>query len=187
MAQAVLRFQRPVIRITEAAANAIVSAAMADDTLSEADRAGIVGAIRERQEKARGALTWKGGFVMLNLRQIDAVWAWIRTLKAKDRPGRVRHCFDLILTNLEPETGVVLLTRAELAERLNCRPDHVSAVMKLLRDRGVIIADRMKVAGLRGAGLAVYRVNAEVAWNGHLDNRERQAAEDNRQPSLFEA
>ena len=41
---------------------------------------------------------WPGGFTMLSRTQTKAIWDAIRALPADDRPGQVRHAFDLVIS-----------------------------------------------------------------------------------------
>lgn len=119
---------------------------------------------------------WPGGFTMLSRDQTAAVWDAIRALPADDRPNHVRHAFDLVLLNLRQDTGEVMLTRDQLAERIGCAPKHVSTVMGTLERMGVIRRERRRVEGMQGRGMAVYFINPHVAWNGSLDIRKSDAA-----------
>ena len=109
---------------------------------------------------------WPGGFTMLSRMQTAAIWDAIRALPSDDRPNQVRHAFDL-----------VLLTRDQLAEEIDCAPRSVSTIMGTLEKMGVIRRERRKIEGVRGPGMAVYFINPHVAWNGSLDIRKAQAAE----------
>ena len=120
---------------------------------------------------------WPGGYSMLSRAQTKAVWDAIRALPADERPGHVRHAFDLIVLNLRQDTGEVMLTRDQFAEEIGCNPNHVSNVMATLERMGVIRRERRKVVGMRGPGMAVYFINPHVAWNGSLDERKTQAKE----------
>lgn len=120
---------------------------------------------------------WPGGFTMLSRAQTKAIWDAIRALPADDRPGQVRHAFDLVVLNLRQDTGEVMLTRDQLAEEIGCDPDNVSHVMGTLERLGVIRRERRRIEGMRGPGVAVYFVNPHVAWNGSLDLRKAEAAE----------
>jgi len=114
---------------------------------------------------------WPGGFAMLSRTQTKAIWDAIRALPPDERPGQVRHAFDLVVLNLRQDTGEVMLTRDQLAGEIGCDPDHVSHVMGTLVRMGVIRRERRRVEGMRGPGIAVYFVNPHVAWNGSLDKR----------------
>lgn len=126
-----------------------------------------------RHENGGRLMVWK--FNMLHPQQCLAIWDAIRDLSADDRPNQVRHLFDLVLTHLEPNTGLVTLTREELAEKVGTEPKHISTMMGTLERLGVVRRERVKVAGMRGAGIARYRINPHVAWNGKLEIREEQA------------
>lgn len=119
---------------------------------------------------------WPGGFTMISRAQTKAAWDAIRALPADERPHQVRHAFDLVLLNLDQDTGEVLLTRDQLAAEIGCDPDNVSHLMGTLVRMGVIRRERRRVEGMRGPGVAVYLVNPHVAWNGSLEARKEEAA-----------
>lgn len=112
---------------------------------------------------------------MLSVQQGAAVWAAIRALPPKDRPQKVRHAFDLCLLHLRQDTGEIMLTRDEMANRMQCKPAEVSRAMSILHRMGVVIRERRKVAGMRGPGIAAYFINPHVAWNGSLNIRAAEA------------
>lgn len=114
---------------------------------------------------------------MLSRDQTAAVWDAIRALPPGDRPNHVRHAFDLALLNLHQDTGEVMLTRDQLAERIGCAPGHVSRVMGTLERMDVIRRERRRIEGVQGRGMAVYFINPHVAWNGSLDVRKAEAAD----------
>jgi hypothetical protein len=114
-------------------------------------------------------------FNMLNPSQCLAVWDEIRELPPEERPNQVRHLFDLILTHIETNTGLVTLTREEMAAMIGTEPRNISSMMGTLERMGVIFRLRHKMPGMRGPGVARYRVNSHVAWNGKLTVREQQA------------
>jgi len=120
---------------------------------------------------------WPGGFTMLSRMQTAAIWDTIRELPSNARPNQVRHAFDLIVLNLRQDTGEVLLTRDQLAERIGCAPGNVSRIMGTLEKMGVIRRERRKIEGMQGRGIAVYFINPHVAWNGSLDARKEQASQ----------
>lgn len=126
-----------------------------------------------RHERGGRIADWK--FNMLNPAQCLAVWNAIRALPPEERPHQVRHLFDLILTHLQQDTGLVTLTREELAELIGTEPKHVSTMMGTLERMKVVFRERVKVAGMRGPGVARYRLNQWVAWNGDLQIRKEQA------------
>lgn len=129
----------------------------------------------QRHETGGKLAEWN--FNMLNPNQCLVVWDAIRQLDPNKRPGQVRHLFDLILTHIEMNTGLVTLTRDEMAEIVGTQPNNISRMMGTLEELGVIFRERLKIPGMRGQGKARYRLNPHVAWNGKLENREKQARE----------
>lgn len=128
-----------------------------------------------RHETGGKLMEWR--FVMLSPQQCLTVWDAIRDLPSDERPNQVRHLFDLVITHIEVNTGLVTLTREELAEKVGTAPANISRMMGTLEQMGVITRERQKVAGMRGAGIARYRVNPHVAWNGKLTIRAEKAKE----------
>ena len=126
-----------------------------------------------RHETGGRLCEWK--FNMISPAQCLVVWDAIRQLPAEERPNQVRHLFDLILTHIETNTGLVTLTREELAERVGTEPKNISTMMGTLERMKVIFRERKRVVGMRGPGVARYRLNQHVAWNGELKIRTEQA------------
>lgn len=118
---------------------------------------------------------WPGGFTMLSLIQTGAIWDAIDKLPSDDRPRLVRRAFDQALLNLAPNTGEIMLTRDQLAEKIGCTPNHVSRIMGTLEAMGVVRRERQKMPGMMGRGVAVYFINPHVAWNGKLEVRRQEA------------
>jgi len=112
---------------------------------------------------------------MLNRNQTKAVWDAIRALPPKDRPVQVRDAFMLLMLNLRQDTGECVLTREEIAEQIGCKPNEISRIMSTLVRMGVLRRDLTRVEGMRGRGIVTYVVNADVAWNGHLEARKEAA------------
>ncbi len=153
------------------------------DELPAQARAAVLNALHRVTRPDDTGSIWPGGFTMISRTQTAAIWKAIRALPAEARPGHVRHAFDLVLLNLNQDTGEVMLTRDEIAAEIGCAPGHVSRVMGTLELMGVITRERRRVEGVRGRGMAVYVVNPHVAWNGSLETRKREAAKA-AQPSL---
>lgn len=126
-----------------------------------------------RHENGGRIADWK--FNMLNPSQCLAVWNAIDALPGDERPRVVRRVFDHVLTHIEQNTGIVTLTREEIAAKIGVRPQEVSAAMGTLEGMKVVFRERVKVAGMRGPGVARYRLNQWVAWNGDLQIRKEQA------------
>lgn len=145
-----------------------------DDQIPSSAREEMLNALH-RLTRDPDASIWPGGFSMLSRTQTAAIWDAIRALPADDRPGHVRHAFDLALLNLRQDTGEIMLTRDQLAETIGCAPKHVSTIMGTLESMGVIRRERRTQEGMRGPGRAVYFINPHVAWNGSLERRQREA------------
>lgn len=110
---------------------------------------------------------WK--FNMISPAQCLAIW---NAIDGGEKPRETRRVFDYALTHIEPNTGIVTLSRDELAEVVGIAPKHVSSAMKRLEELGAIVRERVKVPGMRGPGKAIYRINPHVGWNGKLERRE---------------
>lgn len=178
-----LRTKRQRAERDEAAAAAAQLSLLSPDLLGQ-----LPGSAQQAISRAVGALQrharpdteeglWPGGYTMLSRTQTAAIWDAIRALSPDDRPNQVRHAFDLVLLNLRQDTGEVMLTRDQLAERIGCAPKHVSTIMGTLERMSVIRRERRRIEGVQGRGVAVYFINPHVAWNGSLDTRRAEAAE----------
>ena len=121
----------------------------------------------QRHETGGVLAEWR--FNMISPAQCLAVW---NAIKKGEKPHETRDVFDYVLTHIETNTGIVTLTRDELAEVVGIAPKHVSSAMKRLEDLGVIFRERVRVPGMKGPGKARYRMNPHVAWNGKLERRE---------------
>jgi len=178
-----LRTKRQRAERDEAAAAAAQLSLLSPDLLGQ-----LPGSAQQAISRAVGALQrharpdteeglWPGGYTMLSRTQTAAIWDAIRALPPDDRPNQVRHAFDLVLLNLRQDTGEVMLTRDQLADRIGCAPKNVSTIMGTLERMGVIRRERRRIEGVQGRGIAVYFINPHVAWNGSLDARKAEAAE----------
>lgn len=117
-----------------------------------------------------------GKYVMLSVQQVGAIWDAIEKLPKAAKPRIVDRAFKLAMLNLRQDTGEIMLTREELAERMKCTPQDVSKAMGQLAKMGVIIkGERRRVAGLKGPGPVPYFVNPHAAWNGSTGLRELEA------------
>jgi len=129
-----------------------------------------------RHENGGKLVNWR--FVMLSPQQCLAVWDAIEELPKDKRPHDVDRVFKLVITHIETNTGIVTLTREELAAKVGIRPQEVSKAMGALEEMGVITRERWKLPGMRGSGTAKYRVNSHVAWNGKLTIREEKSKQE---------
>lgn len=66
-------------------------------------------------------------FAMISPTQNFAVVEWLR--QHSKRPQVAVSLWGLLLTALRPDTGEILLTRAQIAERLRIEPDNVSRIV----------------------------------------------------------
>jgi hypothetical protein len=135
----------------------------------------LIGQI-DRQTASRNKWT----FVMLSPSQNAAVVRWIR-LNSK-RPLQAMELWALCFEHLRTDTGEILLTREEIAEKLSISADHVSHIMGELVRMKAIITRRDRVKGLKGPGLVRYFMNPRVAT--HLGGAARDEAQAKSPPLL---
>ena len=133
------------------------------------------------QRHETGGVIADWNFNMISPKQCLEVWQAIKTV---EKPHETRDVFDFVLTHIETNSGIVTLTREELAEKVGIAPREVSRAMGRLEKLGVIFRERWKTAGMRGPGIARYRLNPHVGWNGSLENRKLKALED-QEPTLL--
>ena len=113
-------------------------------------------------------------FVMINPAQNFAVIEWLG--QHSKRPQVAVKVWGLLLTALRMDTGEILLTRAQIAERLGIAPKHVSEIMTELAQ---INAIRREKEGRR----VRYFLNAAIAT--HIPGPEaRKSARDAAGPLL---
>src|SRR5919202_413069 len=110
---------------------------------------------------------------MLSPEQNAAVMRGLR--QHSQRPVLALALRGELFTALRRDTGEIMLTRDELAERVGSSPGEVSRVMHELAGIGAIIVHREKVAGMRGPGRAVYLMNPKVGT--HLTGAARDRAQ----------
>jgi len=114
-------------------------------------------------------------FVMLSPAQNAAVVRWIH--EKSSRPQQAALLWAECFTVLRSDTGEIMLTRLELAERIGASEQNVSTIMSELVKIGAISTKREKVAGLRGPGMVRYFMNPRVATN--LTGSAREKAQEN--------
>jgi hypothetical protein len=110
---------------------------------------------------------------MLSPEQNEAVVTWL--LDHSNRPQQAVRLWVTLFRHLRRDTGEIMLTRDEMAEQINERPDKVSAIMGELERIGAISRRREKVAGMRGPGVVRYFMNPNVAT--HLTGKTRDQAQ----------
>lgn len=129
------------------------------------------GAVRElvahidRQTAARAGWT----FIMISPEQHDAVTEWLEANSR--RPMKAMRLWSLLFTRMDRDTGEILLTRDQIAERLRVTVQDVSSIMGELEAIDAISRRREKVAGMRGPGRVRYFMNPVVGT--HLAGVER--------------
>jgi CRP-like cAMP-binding protein len=128
----------------------------------------IIGAI-DRETVAENGWT----FVMLSPAQNRAVVSWL--LEHSERPRVAVDLWARLFEHLDRHTGMILLTRDELAEQVGTSSDHVSEIMAELESIGAISRRRERIAGLRGPGMVRYFMNPNVAT--HLAGKARDEAQ----------
>jgi predicted transcriptional regulator len=100
---------------------------------------------------------------MLSPSQNKAVQRWL--VENSKRPQKATILWAELFDHLRRDTGEIMLSRDELAERVGTDPDSVSRIMHELASIGAIIIHRERVPGQRGPGRAVYFMNPNVATN----------------------
>ena len=123
----------------------------------------IIGAIDRETVAASG---WT--FVMLSPAQNRAVVKWL--LEHAERRREAIALWALLFEHLDRHTGMILLTRDELAEQVGAHPDNVTRIMADLESIGAISRRRERVAGMRGPGMVRYFMNPNVGTHlvGHV-------------------
>lgn len=112
-------------------------------------------------------------FVMLSPAANAEIVTWL--VQNSTLPQVAVQLWALLFTALRTDTGEVVLTRDEMAERLGVAPNEVSRIMTELEGVGAISRRRERVAGMRGPGLVRYFMNPRVAT--HLAGRAREKAQ----------
>src|SRR3954452_16296851 len=123
--------------------------------LPERERGGLIAAL-DRLTPSEGG--WP--FVMISPMQNAAVVRWLQ--ESSRYPVLAVRLWSELFTVLRRDTGEIMLTRDELAERVGATPGEVSCVMRELAGGGAIIIHRERVAGMRGRGRAVYFMNPAI-------------------------
>jgi hypothetical protein len=168
MAARLRRLRTKPERLREEQAAALRQLMLAFPGLPERSVGNIIAAI-DRETAAKNGWT----FVMLSPAQNEAVVAWL--LEKSSRPQKAVRLWAALFGHLRRDTGEIMLTRDELAEMIDDRPDKVSAIMSELESIGAISRRREKVAGMRGPGVVRYFMNPNVAT--HLTGKARDQAQ----------
>lgn len=124
----------------------------------------------DRRTAARNKWT----FVMLSPEQNSDVVGYLRDNSRY--PLLALTAWAMCFAYLRNDTGQIMLTRQELADKLRAAPRDISRVMTELEQLGAIIRRRARVPGKRGPGMVEYFMNPRVAT--HLAGAERDKAQD---------
>src|SRR4051812_601203 len=156
MAARIARLSTKADRLRSDTAAQLRQLVLGFDGLPERVRGEMVAAIDRLRASEAG---WT--FVMPSPEQNAVVVRWRR--QHSRLPMLALALWGELFTALRRDTGEIMLTREELAERVGTHPNHVSTVMHELADIGAITARRERIAGLRGPGRVVYFMNPNVA------------------------
>ena len=103
---------------------------------------------------------------ILNRDQVNAALNAIHTLDVGKRRKKVLNAFDIVILNLRENTGEVMLTRDQLAQKIGCAPSIVSRIMINLVHLGIITRKQKRMRAVKGLDTIAYFVNPHVAWKG---------------------
>lgn len=123
----------------------------------------------DRQTASRNKWT----FVMLSPEQNAVVVDYLAD--HSEQPMVALKLWALCFKHLRTDTGEIMLTREEIAEKLHQPPREISRIMTELVEFGAIIRKRQKVGGMKGPGMVHYFMNPRVAT--HLAGKERDEAQ----------
>ena len=123
-----------------------------------------------------GATAAKKGwtFVMISPVANAQVVMWLA--ENSERPQVAMRLWALLFTALRTDTGEVVLTRDEMAEKLSVSSTEVSQIMTELEGAGAISRRRERVAGMRGPGMVHYFMNPNVGT--HMTGLAREKAQE---------
>lgn len=128
-----------------------------------------------RAMHARQPGRW-GRFFMMNQEQALALWNTIMSRRDIQRRHQVFRAACIISALAEQGTNEVLTDRATLAKLVRCSPSNLGTVIAALKKLKVINrTERRRIPGVQGPGEVRYFVNANLAWNGRLEDREEEA------------
>jgi hypothetical protein len=119
-------------------------------------------------------------FIMLSPEQNAVVVEYLT--EHSSRPLIAVRLWALCFKHLRTDTGEILLSRDEIADKMGQLPKNISTVMSELETCGAIIRRREKVPGMKGRGLVRYFMNPRVAT--HLSGIERDNAHESAPPLL---
>ena len=162
-------------KLTEADGQQLRQLVLDYDGLSERLRGELIAEIDRRTACKNG---WT--FVMLSPAENAAVVDWLA--QNSKRPFVALRLWAKLFDNLRTDTGEIILTRDELAERVGCKVADVSEIMSELESITAISRRRERVAGMRGPGLVRYFMNPRIGT--HLTGKARTDAQATAGPLL---
>ena len=162
-------------KLTEADGQQLRQLVLEYDGLSEWLRGELIAEIDRRTACKNG---WT--FVMLSPAENAAVVDWL--VQNSKRPFVALRLWAKLFDNLRTDTGEIVLTRNELAQQVEERPDNISQIMGELESIGAISRRRERIAGVRGPGLVRYFMNPRVGT--HLTGKARTDAQAKAGPLL---
>lgn len=126
------------------------------DGLPDTARSSIIAAV-DRATAAKG--NWP--FMLIHPERQAAVTRWLR--QNSKRPLVAIAVWSEALAAMRGDTGEVMLSRDELAERVGVDVSHISRALNDLVKAEAIEKRREKVAGMRGPGVTRCYVNPRIA------------------------
>jgi len=131
----------------------------------------------ELDEKKASALLWdikrknklndpnKWTFIMINAEQNFAVVKWLN--KNSKRRNEAVLLWALLFDNVHRETGQIMLTRQEIADKLEIRHNNITAIMSELESINAIIKEK------EGRGVTYY-MNPSVGTHLPQEDRDKE-------------
>lgn len=118
----------------------------------------LLGAL-DRVTESSGSEGWR--FILLGPEEFNLVADWLddhsKMPRLAGKVWRQLHRF------IDPVTNEILRGRDELAELAGAYPQDISTVMNELVSTGAVLAERKRVAGMRGPGAVRWYLNKRIA------------------------
>jgi hypothetical protein len=168
MPAALHRLRTRPARLREEQAQALRQLILGFPALPQQATTTIIAAI-DRETAAENG--WS--FVMLSPAQNFAVVQWL--MQHSKRPREAVLVWALLFDNLRRDTGEIVLSRDEIADRLGIHPTNVSRIMSELESIEAVSSRRDPVRGVRGPGMVRWYMNPNVAT--HLGGKARERAQ----------
>lgn len=113
--------------------------------------------------------------ILVDPDQLLAVLEKLRGFEARWRPTVARRVLTLAMANLCPATGLIQLTRDQIARLLSVHTAEVSTALTALESLGAIRRERLAGRPAAGSAATVAFINPSLAWAGSADSRARWA------------